>query len=375
MSTTHHLSEDERLLSEAAHAFANSTRRKASRAEKDWRGDWRELAKLGWLGVLTSVDEGGFGGSNTDLLLLSTALGFGQIHSPFLSTVALTTPLLALTNADQRARWLPEVVTGERRLALAHQESPGDPAAHDLNSRAVQRDGGYILDGAKQMVLYGTGADALIVSACVPSPKTNAAVGVFLVSPSAPGVSTVPYKLIDGSEAADFFFNGVILEDNARLDGTATDASKALDDVMLLATLGAIGWSIGCLEAALASTVEHLQTRRQFDKPLASFQVLRHRVADMYIALEELRSLAFIAARMPDGPARTAAIRAAKIHLGISGIWAAEQAVQLHGAMGVTDECKVGQLLKALTVTDRLFGGADHHIAQLGTVLLKVDAS
>jgi alkylation response protein AidB-like acyl-CoA dehydrogenase len=194
--------------------------------------------------------------------------------------------------------------------------------------------------------------------------------GLFLVSPQATGVSATPYRLIDGSEAADFAFHDVKLASDGRLGDPGADMRARIEEAVLVATLAAVGEALGCLEAALALSVAHLQTRKQFGVPLASFQVLRHRIADMYIAVEELRYLAFAAARIKDRSERADAIRAAKIHLGHAGVWASEQAVQLHGAMGVTEECKVGQYLKRVTVLDRLFGGADHHIAKMAATLL-----
>jgi alkylation response protein AidB-like acyl-CoA dehydrogenase len=374
MNTSHHLSDDERMLSEAAYAFVAGVTRSASGQEFDSGRDWTELVNLGWIGVLTPADEGGFGGSYVDLLLLSQALGFGLVRSPFLSSVALTTPLLAIARPNQRARWLPDVLAGKQRLALAHQESNLDPAGEDLLTRAFPQGEGYRLDGTKRMVLYGADANMLIVSAMIDTQNDSPIVGTFLVEPTAPGVTTIPYRLIDGSEAANFTFDGVIIDGAARLGDDETDVADTLEEAVFLATLAAIGCSVGCMEVALELTVEHLKTRRQFGEPLASFQALRHRVADMYIALEELRSLSFAAARTIDGPTRRAATRAAKIHLGHAGIWAVEQAVQLHGAIGITDECKVGQALKMVTVLDRLFGGADHHIAQMSADLMHLHA-
>ena len=371
MTTWNHLSEDERLLSEAALNFVTGLRPDAGAAGDDWRLNWAGLVEQGWLGVLVPAGEGGFDGSSVDLLLLSQALGSGGVRTPFLSGTALTMPLFDLGAVDQRARWAPDVLAGRARLALAHEESSRDPEGDVVRTRADRRPGGYRLNGAKRMALYGADADRLIVSARLVDQAGNDRLALFLVSPSTHGVRGTAYRLIDGTEAADFIFDDVVLDEDARLGSSGADVRPCLNDAFHTGALAAVGEALGCLEAALAQSADHLLTRRQFDAPLATFQVLRHRVVDMYIAVEELRSLAFAAARLADSKERTSAIRAAKIHLGHAGVWVAEQAVHLHGAMGVTEECIVGRLLKRVTVLDRLFGGADHHIARLGTDLLE----
>lgn len=367
MSTNSCLCEDEILLRDAAQSVVKSVvESRAGENLGDWRRNWETLGEHGWPGVLLPAAEGGFGGSETDLLLLSQALGFGLLRTPFLNSVAFATPLLASASERQRQILLPGVVSGEVRLAVAHQERARDPAARRLATIALSGNDGYVLNGTKYMVLYGLDTNWLLVSARL----ADEVLGLFLVSPQATGVSATPYRLIDGSEAADFTFHDVKLANDARLGGHGADMRARIEEAVLIATLAAVGEALGCVEATLALSVGHLQTRKQFGVPLASFQVLRHRIADMYIAVEELRYLAFAAARIKDTSQRADAIRAAKIHLGQAGVWVSEQAVQLHGAMGVTEECKVGQYLKRVTVLDRTFGGSDHHIAKMAATLL-----
>lgn len=354
------LSQDEALLSEAALASAASL---TAHTAAGWRDVWKALVELGWPGVLAPAEDDGFDGSLTDLLLLSRALGARVVKAPFLSDAAMVTPLLDGAPANQRSRLLRDHLNGRSRVALAYQEGSRDPEGDIVRTHVEARSDGFVLNGAKRMVLYGGDAETLIVSA-----TNDGELSLIVVPRSIAGVLTTKYSLVDGTEAADFQFEGVVLADDAVL-GKGADARARLKEAVFTSMLAAVGEAIGCVETAVAQTTEHLTTRQQFGAPLASFQVLRHRVADMYVAREELFSLGLAAARA-DSAERLAAIRTAKTYLGQAGVWAVEQAVQIHGAMGVTEECRVGQVLKRMIVLDRLFGGADHHIARLGFDLL-----
>lgn len=369
---TNWLSDETTLIGEAAMTTASALDK--GEGVKGWRGDWTKLVDLGWPGVLVPVEQGGYGGSTLDLMLLSRALGAHLIKTPLLQDAALTTPLLCGALPARRATLLGRHLTGEYRIVLAYEETSRDAEGDYIATRVEVKEGGYVLCGDKRMVLYGADAHALIVAAMAPTAAGGEALGLFLVPRSMPGVTVTPFELIDGTEAANFSFDNVSLGKDAELLPSDADKREYLTASLLTGLLAAVGEAIGCLETALAQTIAHLNTRQQFGAPLASFQVLRHRVADMYIAIEELKSLGFAAARTDDKAEMLRAIRTAKIYLGRAGVWTAEQAVQLHGAMGVTEECLVGRVLKRITVLDRLFGGADHHICRLGSRLLN-DAS
>jgi len=366
VSSDAYLSEDEQVLRDAAHSFVQSVNASRGRQLPDWRHHWTMLSEQRWPGVLLPAAEGGFGGSESDLLLLSRALGWGLMETPFLHSVAFATSLWVRVSDGELRQWGPRIASGAIRLVVAHQERARDPTGRHVDTTAHAANGGYVLNGTKYMVPYGVDADWLLVSARVGTDT----LGIFLVSPRAQGVSATAYRLIDGSEAADYTFREVSLAAEVRLGRPDADLRARTEEAVLMATLAAIAEGLGCLEGALSLSIEHVQTRKQFGVPLASFQVLRHRIADMYIAIEELRSLVFAAAKTKDPLEQANAISAAKIHLGHAGVWAAEQAVQLHGAMGVTAECKVGQYLRRVTVLDRLFGGADHHIERLSAGML-----
>lgn len=369
MNKYNFLSKEERLVYETAIGFVGALARSGECASRDWRADWAKVVELGWPGVLVPADFGGFEGSCVDILLLSQALGHGVLTTPFLICAALVAPLMLGATEHHRSRWLPEMLSGGARVVLAHEERSLDPLGNEVTTQVAPSGAGLALNGAKRMVLYGADADVLIVSARRADRTGDHGPELYRILRSAAGVTVIPYRLIDGTEAADFIFRDVRLDDGALMGPPDKIGLVQVRRAQLLAVLCAVGEAIGCLETGMAATIKHVLTRRQFDKPLAELQVVRHRIADMYIAIEELRSLAFAAARTEDDDERERTIRAAKIHLGQAGVGVAEQSVQLHGAMGVTEECVVGRVLKRITVLDRLFGGADYHIGQLGACL------
>lgn len=356
------LSADDELLAESALGVASQV------AEAPPIEGWAILSEQGWPGVLVPPELGGFGGGWKELLILARALGQAGARTPFIWSCAMTAALLTAGDAQQQRSWGAALASGQTRIGIALQEIPRDAGAEHVKTRATAHGDGYVMTGAKFLVLYAADADLLLVNALAPGSDGGEETSVFLVPPSAPGVGLRTVDLVDGSSAAQVTFSEVALEADARLAGPSSAARRGIAEAARIGAFAAVGEGLGCLEQALGQTVEHLKTRHQFGSPLASLQVLRHRVADMYIAIEELRSLALGACQAtPDD--RDLWVAAAKIHLGRAGVWAAEQAVQLHGAMGVTEECEVGRILRRITMLDRLFGGADHHIAKLGSRL------
>ncbi len=325
---------------------------------------WARFAQMGWLALPFAETDGGLGGSAVDLLLLMEAFGAGLVVEPYLSSVVMGGGAVAATGtAGQRAALLAPLIAGEMQLALAYAE----PAAgYDLlpqQTTARRAGNGWRIDGHKAVVLGAPSADRLVVSAAVGD--TAGALAFFLVDPRSSGVALTGYPTIDGRRAAE-----VRLQDAAgeQLGETATDGLETLEAVLRRASLAVVGEAVGAMAKAVALTTEHLKTRVQFDRPLASFQALQHRLVDMFIAAEEARSLALWAADTLDQGNATEsdrALSAAKVHVGEAGRMVGEQAVQLHGAIAITDEFPVGHYLKRLTAIDRLFGDADHHLARL----------
>ena len=360
------LTVDENMFSNAAMAFASSLGR------SDAASIWRELIEHGWNGTLASTADGGMDGSPMDLLLLARSLGLYSVSAPFLAFAAATVSLLKNTASPLRAEWIAGHLDGTALIATAWLETSGDPLGHCVATSLHQDGSQWVLTGAKRMVLSAPRASAMIVSAT----EGLAGVGsirLVMVPVCARGVSLKPYRLVDGSLAADVTFHHVALPREAVV---ATDhGSQLLSQALDFAVIAALGEAIGCLEAAQRQTIEYVSARQQFGAPLASLQVIRHRIADMYIAVEQLRSLGFAASRALQTPDCAPALHSAKIHLGRSGVWAAEQAIQLHGAVGVTEDCNIGGFLKRIIVLDRLFGNSDYHAAQFEQLLFPVTSS
>ncbi|ALJ16375.1 acyl-CoA dehydrogenase family protein [Sphingopyxis macrogoltabida] len=368
MSAVNHLSDDQRMLHESAGAFARTlAKRLVNAIDHPWRQLWPEFAQQGWLSVLDPVDEGGFGGSFVDQALLAAALGEQIQSTPFMVSGSTASLTLRYGSGAWLQRHSQDVRSGRLRIALASEETPLDPMGASIRTHAERHGDGYRLSGAKRMILYGGDAEAFFVSA------TTDEIGpaVFIIPAASHGISVDAYRLIDGTQAADICFESVLLPSSVRLQLSGEDAKQVIDEAIWSSTFLAVSEGLGCLETSLEATKNHLSTREQFGRPLSASQVLRHRLADIYIAIEELRSLILAAATAGGWRERSTALSAAKIQLGHAGIWAIEQCVQLHGAMGVTEECAVGQALKRMTVLDRLFGGADFHIGRLSEDMLR----
>lgn len=374
-------------LMEAQELVAGAARKLAANAPTPWDAPgeatsrrraavWRSLSEQGWPGVLAPQAFGGWGGSAVEVFLLSQAGGAAVMDCPFLSSSVICATILSLA-ADERqqaALW-PPLSGGDLRLALAHFERENGWDWEAVGTVAEPRDGGYVLSGRKTFVLGGPQADHFIVSAACPAgAEGQAGLALFLVRADAEGLTRRPYRLIDGQGAADVELAGVHLGPEARLGGSS-DAGQALQAALTMGLVALIGEAVGALEEALRLSRAHLGTRTQFGRPLAEFQTLRHRLADIYMALEEIRSIGLAAAFAlaesdPDGELLA---RSGKVHVGVAGVWAAEQAVQLHGGLGMSDSYPVGHYLKRLTVIDRALGGVDHHIGVLAGRHLDAD--
>jgi alkylation response protein AidB-like acyl-CoA dehydrogenase len=327
---------------------------------------WQVFADMGWLGLPFPTAYGGSGGSVFDLALLMQVFGEGLVIEPYFSTVALAgLLLLRCGDVTQIDRLLPALVSGKIKLALAWAEPGAGHVSTSVATVATRRDGGWRLNGHKAVVLDAPSADHLIVSGRTAGTRDERhGISLFLVDRAAPGAALRSYPTIDGRRAADIFLVDVDIPD-AMVLGPPDHAAGALEDVLLDATAAMLGEGVGVLEAAVATTCSYLNMREQFGRKLSSFQALRHRVADLYIAKEEVKALVLLAASVAASSppaARIAAMAAAKAMTGRTGRWICEEAVQLHGAIGITDEYVVGHYLKRIIAIDRLFGDADQHL-------------
>ncbi|CAN7749276.1 acyl-CoA dehydrogenase [Cupriavidus necator] len=328
---------------------------------------WAAMADLGLLGLPLAGDVGGSEQGPTEMMLVAQELGRALGGGAWLSSVVLAGQLLdGAGTPAQRRRWLPALAAGEARLALAIGEADARYELSRVSTLARQDGEGWVLDGSKTLVLDGAQADAFIVAARTSGEACDEqGVTLFLVEAGTPGIAVRGFPTLDGRGAAHLTLSelrvdagAVIGETGRALPWIVAAADRA--SAMLCAE------ATGALEALLDLTAEQLKTRKQFGAPLAKFQVLQHRVADMLIVLEQCKSMACVAAMaVADGDPvqRRRLVSAAKVVIGQAGRQVGQWAIQMHGAMGMTDECRVGHYAKRLMVTNQLFGDASHHLS------------
>jgi len=359
LSPEHHMLQDAAArYMDKAYGFQERQRIVASGTELD-AGKWRDYAQMGWLGLPLPEQDGGGGGTALDLFLLMQGFGRALAVEPYLASVVLGGMRVAEAGtAAQRARLLTGLVSGETRLALAYAEPQGGYELFDVQTQALAEGDGFVLSGDKCVVLGAASAHHLVVSArTAGSRHARDGISLFLVDRDAAGVSLRPYGTIDGRRAAEVKLAGVRVGADGLL-GPLHGGAEQLERARALGTIALLGEAVGCLEGALACTVEYHKSRYQFGKPLSSYQALRHRVADLYVATEETRALCLLAAHAwtANEPGADQAIAGAKAWVGQVGRRAAEEAVQLHGAIAITDEYVVGHYLKRIIAIDRTFG-------------------
>jgi pimeloyl-CoA dehydrogenase small subunit len=331
---------------------------------------WRQYAELGLLAVPFAEQHGGIGQGLTETMLIAEAFGRALVIDPYLATVVLAGGALRHAGNEALLRELvPAIAEGKLTLALAHQERQ---ARYDLADTATTAradgKGGYTLEGDKCVVLHGDSADKLIVTARVSGGRAErSGIGLFLVAADADGVTRRSYATQDGMRAADVSLSAVRVSPEAVVAGPDTGLA-VLERVVDEAVAALSAEAVGAMAALTELTVEYLKTRKQFGVAIGSFQVLQHKSVDMFVALEQARSMAAYATMMaaePDARERRKAISAAKVQIGRSARFVGETAVQLHGGIGMTMEYKAGHYFKRLTMIDMAFGDADHHLRLL----------
>jgi len=329
---------------------------------------WATFAELGLLAIALPEADGGFGGGAVDLMPVMEACGDALVLEPLLDNIALGGRLLAKAgNADQRGAWLPGLADGSLRLAFASLE-PGRRynLVPDTTTATASADG-WLLNGAKCVVVGAASATRLIVSARTSGSTGQAdGVGLFLVDPKASGVHLSPSRTVDGLRAADVHFTNVALDAHALL-GPAGGAQPLIDEAVDFATALLCADAIGAMQYANEATLDYLKTRKQFGVAIASFQVLQHRMVEMVICTEQARSMAILAAAKVDDPTvspreRARAVSAAKVKIADAARQVSQEAVQLHGGMGMTEELKISHSFRRLTMAAQRFGDADHHL-------------
>jgi pimeloyl-CoA dehydrogenase small subunit len=369
------LTEEQRLLKDSVDRLISDQyqfeQRKKYMTEPDgWsRAVWQQYAELGLLGLPFAEAYGGFGGGPVETMIVTEAFGRGLVLEPYFASIILGGGLLrrAATPAQQQAL-LPQVAQGKLKLAFAHVERHSRYDLADVATTARQDGAAWVLDGAKSVVLHGDCADRLLVTARVSGgPRDRTGIGLFLVDPSAAGVTRRGYPTQDGLRAAEVTLSGVHIPANDVL-GDAGAALAAIEHVVDEAIAALCAEAVGTMQAMHETTLEYLKTRQQFGRPIGQFQVLQHRSVDMLVALEQARSMAMFAAVMAgeeNATERRRAIAAAKVQIGRSGRHIGQEAIQLHGGIGMTMEYKVGHYFKRMTMIDKLFGDADVHLETL----------
>lgn len=332
---------------------------------------WARYADLGLLGLPFTEADGGFDGGPAETMIVMEAVGRGLLLEPYLASVVLAGGLLASAgDAQQRAEILPPLIAGERLLAFAHSEAQARYDLADVATRARREGDHWVLDGCKRFVLHGDCADQLIISARTSGERRDAdGVTLFIVDAKTAGVSRRGYQTQDRLRAADITLDGVRLP-LAALLGSSRQALPLIEQAVDRAVAALCAEAVGAMQQAFDMTVEYLKVRKQFGVLIGSFQALQHSAVDMLVMIEQARSMAYYASMMVnDGDAleRRRAIAAAKVQINRSARFVAQQAVQLHGGIGVTEECQVGHYMRRLSMIEILFGDADHHLAQLAS--------
>jgi len=333
---------------------------------------WRRYAEFGWLAVPFSEADGGIGGDATDTGIVMEGVGRGLLLEPYLANVVLAGGMLAALASDaQKDRWLKPMIAGGHKLALAYAEpeSRYELTQCETTARRAGSGSGWRIDGRKSLVYGGGVADFYVVIARTSGQAADAqGLSAFVVDAKAHGLEVRRYATHDGTRAADLVFDGVQVEDAHRL-GDEGAALPALERVIDQAIAAIASEAVGAMSALVEMTLEYLKTRQQFGRPIGSNQALQHRMVDMYIALDEARSMALYGALMlaeADPAARRKALSATKIEIDRTARRVGQEAVQLHGAMGVTDELAVGHYFKRLSMIGVSFGDMSWHLQRYG---------
>jgi pimeloyl-CoA dehydrogenase small subunit len=369
------LSEEQRLLKESVDGLLGDSydfdSRKKYMAEKGgWsKAVWSKLAEQGLLGLPFSEDDGGFGAGAVEIMIVMEAMGRALVLEPYLATVVVAGGFLRHGgSAEQKAAYIPGIIDGTRTFAFAQLEKNSRYDLADVATTAKKKSSGWVIDGEKFVVPNGEAADTLIVTARTRGGQRDAdGIGVFLVPAGAKGITKKGYPTQDGLHAADISFTGVEIGADAAI-GDPENGLALVERVVDEARTAICAEAVGIMDESLKTTVEYLKTRKQFGVPIGSFQTLQHRAADMFVALEQARSMSMFATMANDfdnARERATAVAAAKVQVGKSGKFVGQQSIQLHGGIGMTMEAKIGHYFKRLTMIENSFGDTDYHLRRV----------
>jgi alkylation response protein AidB-like acyl-CoA dehydrogenase len=365
-------SDEQRMLADSLRRFVDTEytfeqRRKIARERNSFdRRVWSMLAELGVTGLTVPAEHGGFAEGAAGQLVVQRELGRGLMLEPVIPLAMVTAILAAHGSDEQQATWLPAIARGECIVTLAYLEVDTRYRMDTTRTSAVRDGAQYRLDGAKALVWHGGNADAWLVSA-----RLDGEVALFLVPRNTAGATLSVYPAMDGLQGADLHLRDVRLGADSLVAGSAGGlaALRTGIDTGIAAQCAA---AAGAMERLIEITAEYLRTREQFGRTLAAFQALQHRMADMLIQKEMALSMAYVAAQAladSDVNVRRRKLAGAKVIVARAGRFVGQQAVQLHGGMGMTDELEVGDYFKALTTLDMLLGDSDHHMAEYSAAM------
>ena len=365
------LTEEQSMLEDSVARFVDNdydfeTRQKISQSELGYsREMWQVFADLGWIAMPFSEDDGGLGGGPVELMLMMQQFGRGLIVEPFLATVVLAGGVLRRTASSiQKERWLTPLIVGELQAALAFAEPQGRFDLANIATTATAHDNGFLLNGRKSFVLNGASADLLIVPARTSGAQGNkSGITLFAVGGDAHGLARRGYPVVDGHRAADIEFEDIHVSDDAIL-GDLDDGYDVLEAVIDEATLAVCAEAVGIQRSMHDKTVDYSKSRIQFGVPIGSFQALQHRMVDCLMACEQSQSLLYWATMLAEAGSDIApvAISGLKHQIGTGGRRVAQEAVQIHGGMGVTWELDIAHYFKRFAAIETLFGNADWHL-------------
>jgi pimeloyl-CoA dehydrogenase small subunit len=368
------LTEEQRLLKDSVDGLLTDSydfeaRKKYQKEKGGWSKQvWSKLAEQGLLGLPFAEADGGFGAGAVETMIVMEALGKALVLEPYLATVVIGGGFLRHGGSDaQKSAHIPGIIDGSKTFGFAQLEKNSRYDLADVTTTAKKKGSGWVIDGEKFVVVNGENADTLIVTARTKGDRRDkSGVGVFLVPANAKGVTRKGYPTQDGLHAADITFTGVEVGSDAI--GDSENALPLIERVVDEARTAMCAEAVGAMDESLKTTVEYIKTRKQFGVAIGTFQALQHRASDMFVALEQARSMsmfATMAADFDDARERARAVAAAKVQIGKSGKFVGQQSIQLHGGIGMTQEAKIGHYFKRLTMIENTFCDTDYHLRRV----------
>ena len=370
------LSDEQKMIQQSVERFVQdnydlNTRISLSSDNLGYSNDyWKSMAELGWLGLPFDESDGGFGGNQIDVLIIMEQFGKGLVLEPYLASVVMGGGALKKGGTESlKKEILPGLVDGTKQLSFAYAEQQSRFDLEDVITSARKEKDTFILNGQKSMVQNAETADHIVIAARTSGGQIDEnGITLFLVDASSEGLSMDNFPTVDGLRASEITLKNVSVNAD-RVVGNVDEGFEILQSVANDAILALSAEAVGAMEVLYKDTVEYTQQREQFDHPMSEFQVLQHRMVDMFMEYEQCKSMLYRATMesVQDPKAAQRTIHGLKHLIGKSGLFVGENAVQLHGGMGVTEELRIGHFFKRLLVIDSMFGNADHHLQKFTT--------